>query len=79
MANIPNANVVTAKHFRIQAHVTFVIDERTEDQEIPPIGDLLINRHQTSVDIRLLRQRTTSMSQDLLAVVEKGVHEDCGD
>jgi hypothetical protein len=54
-----------------------VIDERTEDKEIPPIRDLLINRHQTSVDIRLLQ--TMSISPDLLAMVEKGVHENCGD
>jgi len=54
MAITPNTNVVTTRNFRIQAHLTFVIDERTEDKEIPPIGDLLINRHQTSMDIRLL-------------------------
>ena len=79
MVDTPNANVITVKDFRIQPHLTFMIDERTEDGEIPPIGDLLINRHQMSMDIRLLRLFTTSISPDQLAVVEKGVHRDCGD
>ena len=79
MVNTPNATVITAKDFRIQPHLTIMIDERTEDEEIPPIGDLLINRHHTSMDIKLLRLLTTSISPDQLAVVEKAVHRDCSD
>jgi hypothetical protein len=56
-----------------------VIDARTEDGEIPPIGDILVNCQDTSVDIRLFRERTTSLSPDMLAVVEKGAHEDGSD
>jgi hypothetical protein len=42
------------EEFQNTGHLTFVIDERTEDEEIPPIWDLLINRHQSSMDIRLI-------------------------
>jgi hypothetical protein len=49
-----NANVITEKGIRTQGHLRLMIDPRTEDGEIPPIGDVLVNGHQTSVDIGLL-------------------------
>jgi hypothetical protein len=75
----PNANVITEKGFRTQGHLGLMIDARTEDGEIPPIGDLLVNRHQTSMDIRLIREQATRLSPDLLAVVQKSVHNESGD
>jgi hypothetical protein len=54
IAITPNANVITEKGVKTHAHSTLMIDARTEDDEIPQIGDLLVNRHQTSVDIRLI-------------------------
>jgi hypothetical protein len=49
-----NANIITEKGVRIQAHLRLMIDARTEDGEIPPIGDFLVYGHQTSVDIGLI-------------------------
>jgi hypothetical protein len=69
IAMIPNANVITEKGVKTHAHSTLMIDARTEDGEIPPIGDLLVNRHQTSVYIRLIRERPARLSPNLLAVV----------
>jgi hypothetical protein len=79
IAITPSTNVITAKYVRIRARLAFVSDARTEDAEIPPIGDILVSCHETSVDIRLFRERTSSLSPDMLAVVEKGVHDDGGD
>jgi hypothetical protein len=75
----PNANVITEKGVRTQAHLALMIDARTEDGEIPPIGDLLVNGHQTSVDIRLIRERAARLSPDKLAVVQKRVHNESDD
>jgi hypothetical protein len=69
IAITPNANVITEKAVKIQAHSTLMIYARTEDGEIPQIGDLLVNRHQTSVYIRLIRERPARLSPDLLAMV----------
>jgi hypothetical protein len=54
MAMIPNKNMVTAKDVSIQTCLTSTIDLLTEDGEIPPVWDLLVHGHETSMDIRLL-------------------------
>ena len=53
MTTIPNKNMVTAKEVSIQTYLTSTVDSRTEDGKIPPIWDLLVHGHETSMDIRL--------------------------
>ena len=51
-------------------------DEHDEEQDhIPPVGDLGVLCHETSVDVALLGHGTTSLDPDLLAVVHKGVRD----
>ena len=51
----------------------------TEDNGIPPVGNLWVLGHQTGVNISLLVYRAASLSPDLLAVVDEGVGESGGD
>jgi hypothetical protein len=76
IAITPNANVITGRGIRTQVHLRLMIDVHTEDDEIPPIGDLLVNGHQTSMDIRLLRERAARLTPDMLALVQKSVHNE---
>ena len=55
-----------------------VNDARTEYGEIPPIRDILVNGHETSMDIGLLPEGATRVSPDPLAIVQKSVHEEGG-
>jgi hypothetical protein len=41
--------------------------------------DLLVNRHETSMDIGLLSEAALSISPDPLAIVQKSVHEEGSD
>jgi hypothetical protein len=56
-----------------------VVDARTEYGEIPPIRDLFVYGHETSMDIRLLSEIAASVSPDPLAVVQKSMHEEGSD
>jgi hypothetical protein len=56
-----------------------VNDAHTEYGEIPPIGNLLVNRHEASMDVRLLSEGTVSINPDLLAIVQKCVCEEGSD
>jgi hypothetical protein len=51
----------------------------TEYREIPPIRNLLVNRHEASMDIRLLSEVVVSINPDSLAIVQKSVHEEGSD
>jgi hypothetical protein len=46
-----------------------VNDAHTEYGEIPPIRNLLVNRHEASMDVRLLSKGMVSINPDFLAVV----------
>ena len=46
----------------------------TKCHKVPPIRNLLIPAHQTSVDIGLFMQRTAGLDPDLLAEVQHSVH-----
>lgn len=50
-------------------------ETRTEDDAVPPLGDLRVLGHQTSVDIRLLVHRTTRLHPDLLAEVDERMRD----
>jgi len=75
MATTPNTNMVTAKDISTCFTQVSLSDRRTKDGNVPPIGDLLVYRHKASMDIRLLGERATSLSPDLLTVVEEDVSE----
>lgn len=45
----------------------------TEDNSIPPLGNLRIAGHKTGMDIRLLMHGTTGLGPDLLAEIEEGM------
>ena len=49
--------------------------QRTEYGQIPPIGDLLVPGHETSMDIRLFREWTTGVIPNLFAVIKECVCE----
>ena len=51
IATTPHTNMVTAKDISIY-HIRS-LNGRTKDENIPPIGDFLVYRHEASVDIRL--------------------------
>jgi hypothetical protein len=73
--------MVTAKAVSTCTRRVSLSNRRTEEREVPPIGDFLVNGHEASVDIRLLSERATSLIPDLLSVVDEGVCEgssDCG-
>src|SRR5438270_1140610 len=73
MTAIPKANMVTRRGIKIK-HQKSGIREKgvapTEDGSIPPLGDLRVTRHETSVDIRLFAHCTARLSPDLLAEVK---------
>lgn len=51
----------------------------TEHESIPPLRNLRVLRHQPSMDVRLLRERATSLSPNLLPEVEECMHSGGGD
>ena len=55
-----------------------VNDARTEYGEIPPIRNIFVYGHETSMDIGLLSEVAASVSPDPLAVVQKSVHKEGG-
>jgi hypothetical protein len=75
MTTIPNKNMVTAEEVGIQTYLTSGIDPRTEDDDIPPIWDLHVHGHETSMYIRLLGKRASGLSLDLLTIVEEEMCE----
>ena len=46
---------------------------RTEDESVPPLRNLGVNRHETGVDIRLLVHSPSGLGPDLLAEVKESV------
>ena len=70
--------MTTAKEVSIQTYLTSRIDPRTDD-EIPPIWDLHVHGHETSMYIRLLGKRASGLSLDLLTIVEEDMCEDGDD
>jgi hypothetical protein len=85
MTMAPNTNAITVED--VEDVITqawgpswgLVSDGLTEYGEIPPIGDLLVNGHETSMDIGLLSEVAVSINPDPLAVVQKSMHEEGGD
>ena len=65
--------MVTAKVISI--YYIRSINGRTKDENIPPIGDFLVYRHEASVNIRLFGKRATRLSPDLFTIVEEDVGE----
>lgn len=47
----------------------------TEDDDVPPLGDLWVYRHEAGVDIRLLVDGAACLHHNLLAEVKEGVGE----
>ena len=62
--------MLTAKDISTCHTRVLLFNGRTKYGKVPPFGDLLICRHKASVDIRLLGERATSLSPDLLTVVK---------
>lgn len=79
MAVTPNPNMTTAKAVSICACRVSLSDRHTEDNEVPPIGDLLVNGHKASVDVRSLAERAKCLGPDLLSVVDYGMRKGSGD
>ena len=48
---------------------------RTEDNCVPPVRDLGVSRHETSVNIWLLVHGLARLSPDLLTVVKESVRD----
>lgn len=46
-----------------------------EDASVPPVRDLGVPRHETSMNIRHLGKRTSALDPDLLAEVEEGMRD----
>jgi hypothetical protein len=78
MVMTPNTNVITVKDITIHACLASAIAARTKSQQIPPTGNLLVNRHETGVDVRLIPERAMTLNPDRLAVVQKGVQDESG-
>jgi hypothetical protein len=80
MATTPNTNMVTANiiitlsRFEIE-----IFGAQTKYNQIPPIGNLLVYRHESSMDIRLFREGPTSLNPDLFAIIKEGVGKDSRD
>jgi hypothetical protein len=53
--------------------------ERTEYHQVPRIRNVLVHGHEAGVDIRLFGEGATSLSPNLLAIVEEGVCKGGGD
>ena len=49
----PNTNMETEKDISTLRPIALILVQRTEYRQIPPIGDLLVDGHETSMGIRL--------------------------
>jgi len=53
--------------------------ERTEDASVPPLGNLRVARHQTSVNVGLFVHGAASLGPDLLAEVKERMRKSGSD